>query len=505
MNRPCSGSRSPTISTRAVRSLSLAVSLAGPLVAGLLISIVSPDAYAQVTEGSYKASALREEVKLDSWPKECGIAPASSSQGGGETAELSLSGDELKITGGGRSYTTSACYDQLPTLTRETHSKDVAKGQWRTRCTTPAGDARHATVETSVAVSGDRVDLTEVGKYESAINGAKCSATLTRKKTFDRIKAAAPQPTVEEPKPEPRCASPGEPSRLEVRPAKKALRVGESFPFRGVVVDAKGCAVYASPTYKIGDVADGVLISVDGAKVTVAEGSHEGSAKLIVTAAGREVSVAIEVTSAEHYDALLAREGLDQSGEENRAAVSTNAVVGGEIHVEGDGRRRRNLFLGITLGASVALIAAWAFLRRRKPQAPLDSESLSARSPGVAPSLNVETGRRSEDMVCPTCRTVAPAGATFCPKDGTKYIPQSSAELVAATSVCPVCQRSFGPGVKVCPEHNEELVPKGAQSVLAPKAEPKPKQERVCPKCGRKFTGNITFCGHDGSPLVSVN
>jgi len=47
----------------------------------------------------------------------------------------------------------------------------------------------------------------------------------------------------------------------------------------------------------------------------------EGSAQVIVSAAGRSARVTVDVTSPAHYDDLLAKSGLNSQGENDAASV----------------------------------------------------------------------------------------------------------------------------------------------------------------------------------------
>ena len=56
--------------------------------------------------------------------------------------------------GGGRVFRTNQCYEVMPTLIRETHSRDASGKAWRTRCVTPAGDPRRALLQPLVVAMG---------------------------------------------------------------------------------------------------------------------------------------------------------------------------------------------------------------------------------------------------------------------------------------------------------------------------------------------------------------
>ncbi|HSQ65409.1 MAG TPA: hypothetical protein VLM85_19455, partial [Polyangiaceae bacterium] len=100
-----------------------------------LVALVTADARADSPyDGQWKQSALKEDYTVQQWLPGCGPPPASHSSGGGETITVTQEGDELGFVGGGRVYKTNQCYDDMPTLARESHSRDPSGKQWRTHC-----------------------------------------------------------------------------------------------------------------------------------------------------------------------------------------------------------------------------------------------------------------------------------------------------------------------------------------------------------------------------------
>src|SRR5450755_118251 len=108
-------------------------------------ALLAPDARADSPyDGQWKQTALKEEFTVQQWLPGCGPAPASHSTGGGETINVTQEGDELSFVGAGRVFKSNQCYDDMPTLARESHSRDPSGKIWRTHCSTPAGDPRRA-------------------------------------------------------------------------------------------------------------------------------------------------------------------------------------------------------------------------------------------------------------------------------------------------------------------------------------------------------------------------
>ena len=109
-----------------------------------LVALGAKTARAADVEGRYRQGPLREEYTVQQWLPGCGPTPQSQSSGGGELVQIKAEGDELAFVGGGRVFRTNGCYDQMPNLARETHSRDPSGKSWQTRCATPANDPRKA-------------------------------------------------------------------------------------------------------------------------------------------------------------------------------------------------------------------------------------------------------------------------------------------------------------------------------------------------------------------------
>lgn len=490
-------------SLRRLASISAAVSLAA----------VATSAHAEPHfDGRWKQSALTETFTVQTWLNACGEAPKNAVTGGGEIVEIRLEGDELAFVGGGRVYRTNQCYDPMPTLSRESHSRDPNGKSWRTRCTTPPNDPRKAILNTLVVATTDtHIDLLETGRYEVVLKEGTCIADVKRVRAFDLVPEDTPRATATATTPPPAptpasdpkptaCATPGEPSRLEVRPSKKLLKTGESFGFRALVLDDKGCATRTPTTWRLAPESDGKGVTVDGSgSVTVAPDAPEGAVEIIATAAGKDARVGVEVSSPAHYDELLAESGLNAAGEDEAASTATlggSSIGAGEGRVEDRARTRRWIFLGIIGGVLVVLgIVTIALLRRSRRAKELErelerrhearlaealerkkkreaehAEQLRAHEESVKAAESVRAPRR--ELSCPTCGRTSAAGTAFCPQDGTK--------LVAGA-----------PGVAVAPAAIARAGP--------------PKRGKICPTCGERFDGGADFCGKDGTQLVLIN
>jgi hypothetical protein len=473
-------------------------------------------------DGKWKQGPLREDYTVQQWLPGCGPAPVSSASGGGEIVSIRQEGDELAILGGGRVYRTNQCYDQMPTLTRDAHSREPSGRTWRTRCTTPPADPRRAMLNTLVVATSDsHIDVIETGRYEISLKEGRCIADVKRSRAYDLVTkdepaapttASAPtaQPTATEKPAPPRaaCASPGEPARLEVRPSRKLMKTGDSYGFRAIVMDAAGCPTQTPTTWTVGDASKRVTVDAGG-HVSVAADAPEGNVEIVVTAAGKSTRVTVEVTSPTKYDDLLARSGLNAAGENDAVAVAviaTESIGGGEARVDaGAAKKRRILFIGIVGGAAVVLAVLWIVVSRRSKRAKeLEREADERHADRVrevdarrqqkadhhaqqvrAHQASVERAKAqamsAEAMYCSVCNSEYPAGEIFCPRDANRLMPMASR-----------------------PKGAPPLTPP-APTVSAGTAAGPPPKGKICPTCGARFEGNAAFCGKDGTALVMIN
>jgi hypothetical protein len=504
-------------------------------------------------DGTWRQGPLKEEYTVQKWLSECGPVPVSGPSGGGETISVHQEGDELAFVGGGRVFRTNQCYDQMPTLARETHTRDPSGKTWRTRCTTPPSDPRAAVINTLVSVGSEtHIDIVETGRYEISLNDGRCTADIKRTRSLDLAAregpiASAPSPTPALAPPRVRpisadvCAFPGDPARLEVRPSRKLIRTGDQFAFRAVVVDADGCATRTPTTWTFADSASadkGMSVDSNG-KVTIAPDAAEGTYELVVSAAGKSARVSAIVTSPSRYDDLLAASGLNDAGENEVAAVAAIAgesIGGADVKGEDGSKRRRTIFLAIVAVVALGLgVVAIIGARRTRRAAALEREAQERHAERVREAderrreklARHAAAQRAHETsiaeaaklageavdptagaktICPACRREYEAGSLYCPQDSNRLVPFNGPldmPMGPAGGMCPTCKRGFDPGVKVCPHDQDELVPYPLYASRNPSTSPP--RAKICPTCGGRFDGGAAFCGKDGTALVLLN
>jgi hypothetical protein len=474
--------------------------------------------------GQWSASALTASWSIGDWGDACGPRPSGGGESAG-TVNITHAGGELAISGAGRPFTTSSCWEQLPGITRTSHA--TSERSWRSTCKSPSGDPRQSTLVTTVtATSNDQLAFDETGQYQFVIKGQNCTASVRRTRFFRRIQSSGspgsstpllpPQPTaLPTPKPgdnqaptplvpvpksvPPTCALPGPPARIEVRPSHKLIRSGETFTFEASVVDARGCRLGTVPSFRLEQAVPNVTVAANG-KVTIEEGAAEGKVKVVAAVGARSVGVTLDIVSKDRYEALLAQGGFDPSGASTDAAVArleSGSVGARSTVVEDDSSQRRTLFVGIVGAAALGLGIVGLLLVRRSRKKAREEATRAPLVPAGAPP------RSTRGKVCPTCRDEYPPEATFCAKDGNRLQPLERGTAVGPTgSVCPICGQGYDPGITVCPKHDEPLVP---SLVYAAGRAPVVETKKICPVCGAQFTGDSQFCGSCGAALVPVN
>ena len=468
--------------------------------------------------GQWAASALVATWSIGDWGEACGPEPSGGGERGG-TATVEQVGNELAFSGIGRAYSTSLCWEQLPGLQRTSHT--AGPSGWRTTCKSPPGDPRLSSLVTTLTViDHNQLSFDETGQYQFVIKGQNCTASVRRSRAFKRLvpttlaptgaptstpttastageSSAAPSAATATAK-SPACASPGPPSRIELRPSHKLMKPGETFAFRAAVQDSRACALPVTPTFRLEGEPVGVSITTTG-KVTVEENAADAEVKVIASVGARSVQATLNVVSHERYEAMLAQGGFDPSGASTDAAVArfeSGSVGSRSTVLEDESGKKRALFVGIVGATALALGAVGLLLvRSGRKRAAGGPPSSRAAAPPASPRRPIN--------VCPTCRDEYPPEAQFCPKDGNRLVPlERGAPVGPAGAVCPVCGQGYDPGVSVCPKHDEPLVP---PLVYAGRQGTAPETRKICPVCGAQFGGESQFCGACGAALVPVN
>lgn len=385
---------------------------------------------------------------MGEWGESCGPRPAPRGAGGGGVT-VSESGGELVFSGGGYPRT-SGCFEMGGGINVTSHS--ASPRGWRTTCATGAGDPRRATIITTVTASDRLISFDETGQYQFIIQGQNCTASVRRNRSYTLVKrlgeetpppaassapppattsapAPTPTPTVETPRPDDRppsssCAQPGEPARIEVKPARKVLKPGESFALRALVFDGAGCRLTTPPVWST--TPGKVTVSATG-MVAVAADAPEGEVAVLAGLNGKAARVTIDVVSPERYAQLLASGAATRGEDDVAVAVLATGSMGASAAVAQDGSARRRLIFGGVLGAVVlALLAAGGVMwRRTRPEVEAIEEEVEPEvsSRVVRKKRVIVRASASSALHCPLCKRGFSAGPTFCPEDGTRLVP----------------------------------------------------------------------------------
>ncbi len=166
--------------------------------------------------GTWTASPLTESWTVSDWGEACGPRPAPQGAGGG-SVQVREQGGELSIVGAGRAFSTAQCWEQMPGVSRTSHSQAGGGRSWRTRCTSAPNDSRRAAITTSITATDSTMSLNETGDYTFIIKDTNCHASVVRSRSYTLVHregdtppaasasaapaASAPAPPPPEPKP----------------------------------------------------------------------------------------------------------------------------------------------------------------------------------------------------------------------------------------------------------------------------------------------------------------
>jgi len=413
--------------------------------------------------GRWSASPLTVKWIIGDWGASCGPQPS----GGGEGAAgiiVDQTGGELTLSGGGRTFSTSECWEQYPGMQRVGHSSSARA--WKSTCRTTAGDPRQASLTTSITATDDHISFYEAGQYQFVIQGQNCTASVGRYRTYTLVQRAG-TPVVPSasssasvtggvpsalPLKTPgtkgekktdtlasnRCASPGPAARLEVRPARKLMRAGEQFSFRALVYDSAGCGVYVRPSGSLesgGELAE----LTAAATVKIRADAPAGDVVLTVSVGGRSARVSIEVVSADRYENLLRSGTFNTAGEVDEAAsvaIASQSIGAASAVAADHASDRKRLFVAVVAGVALLLALAGIFLVRRTRRA-------------AAAPVTWDAARRTEQHA--SAAATAPASAT--------YAPESTPPDTPRKTICPVCGEQYAAESRFCGRDGAILLP----------------------------------------------
>ena len=163
----------------------------------------------------------------------------------------------------------------------------------------------------------------------------------------------------------------------------------------------------------------------------------------------------------------------------------------------------------LLLPALVVALSAGAFLvmwrRRKRPVVAKPEPAVATPAPPVEAQTQAQAQMRP--LLCPTCGGQYPPGLRFCPLDARALVQNSEWSMGTVLQVtCRACHRSFEPTTRFCPYDAQELMPAapGGPPVAAVVLPGRP-GGKICPRCNERSGAGESFCGRDGSELVTLN
>jgi hypothetical protein len=286
------------------------------------------------------------------------------------------------------------------------------------------------TVTTSISLNGTALDLEENGRYEVAIAGHQCSASVRRTRRFVLIQregglpAPAATATTEKNPIAPSCAQVGQITRIEASPSYKLLRPGDQFSFRAKLFDDKGCPVTQRVVWRLVKPYQGVQLD-SGGKLEVASIAAEGEVQISAQYGEHAVLLVVYIVSAQRYEELLSSPSFNRAGESEAGSVKTfvPTVLGARTAgIESSARRRRIVFVWAVTGLALLLGAAAVVVARRRRQ-PVSGPQPAAANPSSPTYSETKRAPQPVRLICPVCGTQYDGGSQFCGKDGALLVP----------------------------------------------------------------------------------
>jgi len=376
--------------------------------------------------GRWSAGVMRTGWTLSSWGDNCGPSPVGGSEVGG-LVSITQHGAELTIDGLGRSFSSNNCWDQQPGVSAVSHA--AGPRQWTTSCRSAASDPRRTTITTTLTASDTTIDLDEVGRYEVAIAGHDCSASVRRTRHFALIEREGEKPAAlasgTPDKLTPTCAQTGPAARLEASPSYKLLRPGARFTFHAKVFDEHGCPISQRVAWRLVRTLPGVELDQSG-NLSLQTATPEGELQIGATVAEQSVQVTIYVVSERRYAELLTSPSFNDAGESDAKAVQTlvSTVVGTRApQIDPTARRRRTIFVWAVTALAVLLgVGAILVTRRRRHWVPTETPAEPEPTFLAYSGSEVQTPK-SAPLICPVCGTQYGPESQFCGKDGASLVP----------------------------------------------------------------------------------
>ena len=439
-------------------------------------ALIAVSAKADSLDGTWTASALRVSWSIGDWGKDCGPRPSGGGEPGGSVT-ITSSGAGFTLSGLGRNYSSSQCWEQMPGLA--TRSRSTGKDAMQITCTMPPGDPRHAKVTTSWFPQGDTIVFDETGQYKFAVLESTCTASVRRTRTLTRIKTAARGPTPPKaavgsapsssppratntegtpaidgppstqaaPPPPPErstaCRTPGPPVRLEVTPRTKLMRQGENFQFSAIARDRAGCRAPVATVWRLVGTSSATLTA--GGMLKVPADAPGEKLEIEASVAAQAVRVSARIVSAQEFDQLLEGGHFGTLGESLDGAEI--ALASGYVQLDETkpvpAKKPSKLLWG--LGGLIALsaVATFALLRRTKRR------------------TDPRTARRLDDSVRSSSDSVVTEGESTDTALTSSHIATPAAEHMTPPvrkRLCPVCGKRYEEGTAFCAEDGARLM-----------------------------------------------
>jgi hypothetical protein len=488
--------------------------------------------------GSWKEDYNEVVYAVEQWGGHCGEAPRSTGRASrGLTFTIEDRGVDLQFKSAEGSFSSSGCQSINPEVKpKERTLKDEL---FLITCATAEdSNAYESGLYSFRVLSSSQIEYRETTRFSRNLPGGLCVHTRRVRRMYSRQAASAtpgptsaadagsitppepvkpPQPDQVPPvPPEDPCKQPGPAVALRLDPATATLAAGEQVCPKGLLLDAKGCAIPGPGALRLDRPPVGVRWTRDGClqvgektrpnrfKLTLVSGKLKTAFELVVIRAGagapkpptldagvlprplqRDAGapedpdagpVEIPDQAPQEPAAADPDAGPAAPADSTAAAVPASTDAGSAAaDAQAESRAAEDLppwLLPAGLGAAGLILVVILFLvfaRRRRPAAappaiPVpEPERPEPDRLATGPTLDAAATKPeplrpapAQTAFCITCGKVIPAEAKFCPFDRTPIHRPDSPTLPSAP-VCPTCKRLLPPGAKFCPFDRTKL------------------------------------------------
>lgn len=451
--------------------------------------------------GEWMMTSMSMSVTTSNWGENCGPKPESYSSRSQLPVQIRVNSGHLFFSK--TDLRTDRC--SSPNLKLQKVSASRSNSTWKMVCQTPKDDPKFERgTYTLTAVDENRLEFTNVSRFDWTLKGDRCVAASTERRVYVRKSEESANPPKSEavsPKKKdesaailesmrPWCEPKGPVARIVITPPAANIGPGEKICLNATAYDSMDCRKSVNVRWSVtqneqpvrGRISPNGCFSA-GANAADAEGEYVVTARVGAKAARAVVSVVFP----DLVDLLAARlRPLETLEKMEESKPNTNVPKEGKpslprailpppppTSIQGNkgvmptdsGQTGTWILVTLLLATSIAGIAGFRLLRRsqrksRNERMELDDWPNQDQPKNQEDLVSDQPKVDANRLCCPSCNRIFDEGALFCPYDKASLVPMANAaNLPKAGMICPKCHRGYDAGARFCPHDSEKLVP----------------------------------------------